>query len=152
MIHLERFGATKERLREDVSARLNGSDSTLFRANFTCVERDPLVVAAVAALAHLRDKVVWGIIPESCVPELAAAYGAQIAYAVSGDTTRLPAYRQSLAAECYSFANGDLIRLAAHAMALGFQEKWPEPEMPEELENPAVAEEPSSMSSARDDA
>lgn len=131
VIHLERFGATKERLRENVAAQLNGSDSALFRANFSCVERDPLVVAAVAALAHLRDKVAWSILPESCVPELVATYGAQIAAAVSGDYNRLPVYREKLAAEGYSFANGDLVRLAAHAMALGFQEKWPEPEVPE---------------------
>jgi adenosylcobinamide amidohydrolase len=127
VIHLERFGATRERLREDVATRLNGSDSALFRANFSCVERDPLVVAAVAALAHLRDKVVWSILPESCVPELAATYGAQIAAAVSGDITRLPAYRDNLAAASYTLANGNLLRLAAHAMALGFREKWLEP-------------------------
>ncbi len=131
IIHLERFGASTERFIEDVCSRLNGSDGALLRANFSCVERDPLVVAAVAALAHLRDKVVWGILPHGCVPELATAYGAQIAAAVSGDYGRYPAYRESLAAEHHTLSNENLIRLAAHAMALGFQEKWLEPETPQ---------------------
>ncbi len=134
VIHLQRFGATREGLRENVAACLSGPESALLRENFSCVERDPLVVAAVAALAHLRDKVTWGIIPESCVPELAATYGAQVAAAVSGDYTRLPGYRDTLAAESYSFANVDLIRLAARAMALGFAEKWTEPALQEEPE------------------
>lgn len=144
VLHLARFGATKEGMREAVAAHLNGSDSALFRANFACVERDPLVVAAVAALAHLRDKVVWSILPESCAPELVATYGAQIAAAVSGDSTRLPAYRDELAAAGYTLANGDLLRLAAHAMALGFREKWPEPEVLEADEASAPAMPPAS--------
>ena len=95
------------------------------------MERDPLVVAAVAAIVHLRDKVSWGIIPSSCVPELWATYGGQIAAAVSGDYTRLDAYRQTLAAKRYAFNNSDLIHLVAHAMALGFQEKWLDPDAEE---------------------
>ncbi len=146
VIHLERFGATKERLREDVAARLNGSDSALFRANFSCVERDPLVVAAVAALAHLRDKVVWSILPESCAPELAATYGAQIAAAVSGDITRLPAYRDHLAAASYTLTSGDLLSLAAHAMALGFREKWLDPETLETEDSTSCGTSPASGS------
>ena len=61
-----------------------------------------------------------------CVPEIWASYGAQVAAAVSGDVTRLPAYREALGAEGYTFCNQDLVRLTAHALALGFKEKWPE--------------------------
>lgn len=130
VIHLQRFGVSKERLREDTAAFLNGADASLFRANFSCVERDPLVVAAVAALAHLRDKVTWGILPQSCVPELAATYGAQIASAVSGDYCRLADYRDTLADGNYRLENVDLPRLVAHAMALGFRDKWRELNVP----------------------
>lgn len=127
VIHLERFGTTRPLLQEEVASQLSEADATLLRNNFKCVERDPLVVAAVAAIVHLRDKVAWGILPPGCVPELWATYGAQIAAAVSGDYARLDAYRQALAAKSYAFTNTGLIRLVAHAMALGFQEKWPDP-------------------------
>ncbi|MFZ0944582.1 MAG: adenosylcobinamide amidohydrolase [Syntrophobacteraceae bacterium] len=127
LIHLERFGTTGTLLLEKIESHLNEADATLLRDNFKDLERDPLVVAAVAAIVHLRDKVSWGIIPSSCVPELWATYGGQIAAAVSGDYIRMDAYRQALAAKRYAFANGDLIHLVAHAMALGFREKWLNP-------------------------
>ena len=85
-------------MKRDVTAHLSESDAELFRNNFMGVERDPLVVAAVAALVHVRDEVAWGILLEWCVPELWAAYGAQIAAAVSGNYNRLPLYRETLAA------------------------------------------------------
>lgn len=131
VIHLERFGTTRPLLQEEIASHLSEADAALLRNNFKCVERDPMVVAAVAAIVHLRDKVAWGILPSGCVPELRAAYGAQIAAAVSGDYTRLDAYRQVLAAERYTFTNADLIHLVARAMALGFREKWPEPAIEE---------------------
>lgn len=125
VIHLQRFGVTREGLAEGVRAHLNGDDGALLTANFKGLERDPLVVAAVAALVHLRDKVAWEILPTGCVPELWASYGAQVAAAVSGDVPRIPVYREALAAARYSFDNSDLARLVAHALALGFKEKWP---------------------------
>jgi hypothetical protein len=124
--HLERFGAGHDSMRASVAARLGEGKGALLAANFTVIERDPLVVAAVAALVHVRDKVAWGILPGSCVPELWATYGAQIAAAVSGIYDRLPAYRAALAtAGCTSF-DCDLLSLVEQAFALGFQDKWPE--------------------------
>jgi hypothetical protein len=64
-------------------------------------------------------------------PELWAAYGARIAAAVSGDYGRLPVYRQALVGEGYGVDNGDLRRLAARAMPLGFQDKWPDHDLEE---------------------
>ncbi len=109
---------------DQIASRLSAEDAALLRGNFKGVERDPLVVAAIAALAHLRDKVTWGILPSNCAPELRATYGAQIASAVSGNYARLDAYREQLATIHYSSTNDDLLRLVAHAMALGFQDKW----------------------------
>jgi len=125
--HLERFGATRERLTELIAAHLPADEARLVERNFTGIERDPLVVAAVAALAHIRDKVAWGILPGGCVPELWAAYGAQIAAAVSGNYARIPAYRDALALAGYAATHEDLLRLVGRALALGFQDKWPEP-------------------------
>jgi hypothetical protein len=85
IIHLQRFGVTRENMLKGVLARLSDKDGVLFSVNFQVVERDPLVVAAVAALVHLRDKIIWGILPVTCAPEIWAIYGAQIAIAVSGD-------------------------------------------------------------------
>jgi adenosylcobinamide amidohydrolase len=129
VIHLERFGITRAALLDRTASHLNESDGNLLRLNFKVIERDPLVVAAVAALVHLRDKTAWGILPESCIPELWATYGAQLAAAVSGDYSRLDAYRETLAAAQYKFTNEDMVLLVAHALALGFQEKWPDPSM-----------------------
>jgi adenosylcobinamide amidohydrolase len=124
--HLERFGATSEELMEMISAQLNTEDARLLRQNFSEVERDPLVVAAVAALTHLHDNVSWGLLPAGCLPELCATYGAQLASAVSGNYLWLPHYRETLAPAGCSMSNDDLLRLVARAIALGFHDKWPE--------------------------
>ena len=113
-------------MRASIAARLSKGKGALFAANFTVIERDPLVVAAVAALVHVRDKVAWGILPGNCVPELWATYGAQVAAAVSGVYDLLPVYRAALAAAGCTFADCDLLGLAEQAFALGFQDKWPE--------------------------
>ena len=123
--HIERFGATRESMIGSIKVHLNGEKGDLLVRNFTVLERDPLVVAAVAALVHVRDKITWGVLPQSCAPELWATYGAQIAAAVSGDYTLLPAYRNTLAEAHYGPQDGDFLRLVEHAMALGFQDKWP---------------------------
>ena len=122
--HLARFGGTPELLIERVTAHLTEQEAGLMRLNFSVLERDPLVVAAVAALVHVRDKVAWGTLPCGCVPELGACYGAQIAAALSGNYESLPRYRDILAQAGFTVANDDLLRLVAHAMALGFQDKW----------------------------
>jgi hypothetical protein len=123
--HLERFGGTREGMRSSTAACLGEERGRLLKANFTVLERDPLVVAAVAALVHVRDKLTWGILPQSCMAELWATYGAQVAAAVSGDYASLPAYRQILAGRHYGGEDQDFLRLVEHAVALGFQDKWP---------------------------
>lgn len=124
--HLERFGATREGMKSAVIRLLGEEKGALLAANFTGLERDPFVVAAVAALVHVRDKVTWGILPRSCVAELWATYGAQVAAAVSGDYAYLPVYRRMLAEAGYGIEDADIMRLVEHALALGFQDKWPE--------------------------
>ena len=123
---LRRFGVDSESFIRNVSAYLSGNEAELFRNNFIVVERDPLVVAAVAALVHVRDKVTWGILPAGCIPELWATYGAQIAAAVSGKYDRLPAYREALSAAERPMNYESFPRIAARAAALGFSEKWEE--------------------------
>ena len=123
-IHLERFGTSRAELAEAVAAHLGEADGDVVRRNFKVIERDPLVVAAVAALAHLRDKMTWGVLPESCAAEIWAAYGAQLAAAVSGDYSMMRAYMDALAEKRRAPGNAGLVELAAHAIALGFRDKW----------------------------
>ncbi len=67
---LGRFGVSRDDLKASIAAGLTKDKGNLFAANFAAVDRDPLVVAAVAALVHVSDRVAWGILPESCMPEL----------------------------------------------------------------------------------
>jgi adenosylcobinamide amidohydrolase len=124
--HLERFGTTRDGMRNSIAAQLGEERGTLLAANFTGLERDPLVVAAVAALIHVRDKLAWGVLPGSCTAELWATFGAQVAAAVSGDYAALSHYRSALASRHYGADDEDFLNLVNHAVALGFQDKWPE--------------------------
>lgn len=126
--HIERFGAVRNDFIKAVAAHLAEKEASLLAAVFNCIERDPLVVAAVAALVHVRDKITWGILPRNCVPELLATYGAQVAAAVSGDYTSLPAYRGRLAGQGYSIDECGFLRLVEYAIAMGFRDKWPDEE------------------------
>ena len=83
-----------------------------------------LTVAAVAALVHLRDKFVWGILPASCMPEILSSYGAQIAAAVSGKHDRIPMYRKKLSDGKKSIDNELFLSLIYKSFALGFGDKW----------------------------
>jgi hypothetical protein len=122
--HIERFGAARDGFMKAVAAHLDENKAVLLAENFTGIERDPLVVAAVAALIHVHDKMTWGVLPRSCFHELWATYGSQIAAAVSGDYASLPAYRDRLAGLHYGIGDQDFLRLVEHAMAIGFQDKW----------------------------
>jgi adenosylcobinamide amidohydrolase len=122
--HLQRLGITQDSLIHEVGSLLPEKKAELFRNNFSAVERDPLVVAAVAALMQVYDEITWQILPSSCALELWATYGAQISAAVSGDYVRFSEYRTILASAKYLKANESLLPLIAQAIALGFSEKW----------------------------
>lgn len=122
-IHLERFGCTSESMKEGVAACLDDSRAELLRANFQALNRDPLVVAAVAAIAHLYDKLQWEILPAECRPEIFGAFAAQIACAAGGRYDRMEEYRAVLGAAGRS---GDFLSLCWQALAAGFADKWPQ--------------------------
>ena len=123
-LHLERFGASEECMLEEIGRRLAPETAGLMRSNVFDLDRDPVIVAAVAALVHLKDKIVWGILPASCQPEIMGSYAAQIAAAVSGHYERLSAYREQLAPGQETMSNESFLDLVYRAIALGFQEKW----------------------------
>ena len=123
-IHLERFGATRENMLAGIGHWLTPETHRLFTENFPCIDRDPVTVAAVAAFVHLKDKITWGILPESCWPDIMGSYAAQIAAAVSGKYDRLPTYREQLAPLQEMLTNKAFLKLVCQAIALGFREKW----------------------------
>jgi adenosylcobinamide amidohydrolase len=122
--HLERLGISEKELFQEIGEFLSKDNADILEMNFSNIVNDPLTVAAVAALMHLRDKFLWGILPDSCIPEILAAYGAQISAAVSGKGNRSYAYMQKLSASNMSLEKKAFLKFVCQALALGFREKW----------------------------
>ena len=123
-IHLERFGLTRESMQDAICRHLTQEQATLLRNNFKEIECDPVTVAAVAAIVHLKDKFSWGTLPADCWSEVMGTYAAQVACAVSGDYSSLADYREELAPTRAHGGNSDFVALACRALALGFADKW----------------------------
>lgn len=121
---LERFGAGPEALGERIAARLAGDVAGLARRNRFALDRDPLTVAAVAALIHLYDQASWEVLPAACWPEIAVHHGAQIAVAASGCAERRDAYQRALNKRTPARTPEGLVETVATAIALGFADKW----------------------------
>ncbi|NOY13811.1 MAG: adenosylcobinamide amidohydrolase [Deltaproteobacteria bacterium] len=127
-IHLERFGCSHESMQAGISAHLDTEQASLLAHNFSGINRDPLTVAAVAALAHLRDKFSWGILPQTCGNEIMAAAAAQLSCAISSRYDRMEDYRLVLGNNSgRPTTNEDFLQLCWQAFALGFSDKWPTP-------------------------
>ncbi|NTV46618.1 MAG: adenosylcobinamide amidohydrolase [Chlorobiales bacterium] len=123
-IHIERFGATRSAIKEQVSSYLPNDLAAVFINNFEAFNRDPVTVAAVAALVHVRDKIAWGILPETCMMEIFSMYGAQIAASVSQKYENIAHYRECLSKESISIGNEDFLEFIYKSCALGYSEKW----------------------------
>lgn len=121
---LRRLGAREAGLSKAIRAHLGPDDAALLGRNLHVVLNDPPTVAAVAALLHLRDQFLWGVVPTSCLPEVLTGYAAQIAAAVAGRPQRAPAFQESLATAPVALAPETVLDLVARAFALGFSEKW----------------------------
>ncbi|NPV62314.1 MAG: adenosylcobinamide amidohydrolase [Methanotrichaceae archaeon] len=124
LAHLERFGIDGLELCHGIGEFLSRDSADLFERNFSNIIKDPLTVAAVASLVHLRDKFVWGILPKSCIAEVMACYGAQISAAVSGKCYRIHAYTHILSSLQMSLEKHAFLEFIYQAFALGFSEKW----------------------------
>ena len=125
-IHLERFGLTRVAMMEKICSFLEHEQAELLRRNFHAIERDPLTVAAVAALVHVKDKMTWGVLPKTCWFEIMGSFGAQIACSVSGKYARMEAYRTNLAQTLEGYSNTAFLDFVCHSLAYGFVEKWQE--------------------------
>jgi adenosylcobinamide amidohydrolase len=121
---ITRLGSDRDTFCAEVGRLLQTPHADLLRRNFSALEKDPMTVAAVAALVHLRDKFAWGILPESCMPEILSSYGAQIAAAVSGKYDHIHQYRKNLAEQKRPITNETFLDVIYRSFALGFSEKW----------------------------
>jgi adenosylcobinamide amidohydrolase len=121
---IARLGSDRDAFLSGVEAHLQNNGAELFDQNFAAIEKDPLTVAAVAALVHIRDTFVWGILPKSCMPEIMSSYGAQIAAAVSGKHDRLSIYRMKLSGSKKSISSETFLDIIYRSVALGFADKW----------------------------
>jgi adenosylcobinamide amidohydrolase len=124
LVSVERFGIREEQLISSISQRLSEIQAEVLKHNFEGINRDPTVVAGVAALIHLWDKFNQDILPASSLPDVLCTCGAQIAAAVSGNYQHIHEYRNRLARA--NMANGDrfVTELIVSSLALGFSEKW----------------------------
>lgn len=124
-IHLERFGCDTATIIKGIGENLNPEQAEIFSNNYKNLFRDPLTVAAVAAMVHLQDKLSWGVLPKSCRSEVMAAAAAQVTCSISLRFENMQDYRIKLSQKMAIQGNSDFLDLCWQAMALGFQDKWP---------------------------
>lgn len=122
--HLERFGASAESLKDGIAKNLPEATKEVFLKNFEGFNRDPMAVAAACALVHLRDKMVWGILPRSCMKEIFTRQAALLCAAISDKNNRIGAYYERLAESTPSLENREFLEFIYNACALGYTEKW----------------------------
>ena len=120
---LERLGLDRDSLCEGISRYLSDGEAGLLCENIDTISSDPVTVAAVAAIVHLRDMIRWGILPEGCIPEILGSYAAQITAAVSGRYHRIQHYREGLAG-LGGIEREEFVSLICRAIAMGFKERW----------------------------
>jgi adenosylcobinamide amidohydrolase len=123
-VQLARFGIQPSQWVAQICDRLPADQAKIFNNNFEGIDRDPLVVAAVAAILHLRDQFSWGILPLDCLADIMCAHGAQIAAAISGKYERISHYRNRLAGRQIDVQDSVFLEFIEKSIVLGYKEKW----------------------------
>lgn len=121
---LERFGMDADGFAAALAEALPQGVAALAVENRQSIDCDPLTVAGVAALVHLRDQVAWGMLPPLCWREAAVDHGALIASAAAGQPARMAAFREALAQAVATAERDDPPFVTVRAVALGYAEKW----------------------------
>ncbi len=124
MTHLGPLCADAEVFCEGVGRFLTSEQAALFTKNLSSIDLDPPTVAALAALIHVRDKCIWGVLPVGCVKEMLVAQGAMVVAAVSGKFCETPAFIQELSVEDVSIDAQEFASFVYRSFALGFDAKW----------------------------
>ena len=130
LAHLKRFGADIQSTKKGIGQFLSEKSTKLLNNNFISIDRDPVTVAAAAALVHMRDELVWKILPENCLPEIFSTYGAHLSAAVSGKYDRFVFYKNRLEEyksnldNKFSLDSPEFLELIYFCISAGFEEKW----------------------------
>ncbi|MEI6134892.1 MAG: adenosylcobinamide amidohydrolase [Desulfomonile sp.] len=124
MTHLGPLCADAEVFCEGVGRFLTSEQAALFTKNLSSIDLDPPTVAALAALIHVRDKCIWGVLPVGCVKEMLVAQGSMVVAAVSGKFCETPAFIQELSVEYVSIDAQEFASFVYRSFALGFDAKW----------------------------
>jgi adenosylcobinamide amidohydrolase len=123
-LHLKRFGADKKKMQKGIANYLPAEKKNLFIHNFDGLDLDPPTVAMVCALCHSKDKFTYGILPESCRPEIMGTQAAVLCLTVSGKKGSIYQYIEALSPLPQDNDNHSFLEMTYKAMALGFTEKW----------------------------
>lgn len=124
LTHLGPLCMDKKAFCEGVGRLLTSEQAALFTKNLSSIDLDPPTVAALAALIHVRDKCLWGVLPAACVKEMLVAQGAMVAAAVSGKFRELPNFVQQLSLEDVSIDAQEFASFVYRSFSLGFDAKW----------------------------
>lgn len=122
--HIRRFGVDRKEMTDAIAEKLPEETAALFRQNVFGLDRDPMAVGAVCALVHLRDKLEWGILPDSCSRELLVMQGALLALAASKKDCGYDGFIARLAGERVGLEPKDFVSFICTCCALGYREKW----------------------------
>ncbi|MGD9817701.1 MAG: adenosylcobinamide amidohydrolase, partial [Desulfomonilaceae bacterium] len=109
---------------DSVCSLLNESLSDVFRKNFISINLDPLTVASLSALKLVRQKTLWGVLPQGCIKDTFCSQAAQIACSVSGKYTKFDFFRRELSVKDLDLSETSFMNLVYRTFALGFSEKW----------------------------
>ncbi|MDR2455712.1 MAG: adenosylcobinamide amidohydrolase [Deltaproteobacteria bacterium] len=120
-----RYGLEIGRLLDMIAANLDQGNAELMRENHRGLIHDPMVVAQVAAMVHLRDKFQWKILPWSVYAEVMSRQAALLAVEAGGRLDRFGLYYEEISRYPPGDSNQAFLALAAKAMAMGFADKWP---------------------------
>ncbi len=121
---LMRFGETQDSFIEGVRERLPIDTGDLFEANFLSANHDPVTVAAVQALVHVRDQFVWGVSPLGCIHDIMIGQAALLATAVGGRPIDRNEMQVKLGAYEASLQSSSLLELVHRSFAIGYAMKW----------------------------
>ncbi|MDR2456773.1 MAG: adenosylcobinamide amidohydrolase [Deltaproteobacteria bacterium] len=120
-----RYGLEMGRLLDLIASNLDQGNAELMRENHRGLIHDPMVAAQVAAMAHLRDKFQWKILPWSVYAEVMSRQAALLAVEAGGRLDRFGLYYDEISRNPPGESNQAFLALAAKAMAMGFADKWP---------------------------
>lgn len=121
---LDRFGLTQERLLQGLQAHLSLADFRLVQQNLSSILADSRVNAAAYAYAELLDRLQFGNLSPTAVPEILLDQAAQVAVAVSAKPLSWPKFWQALS-EIDDFKQPiEPIDLFIAGLAQGWQAKW----------------------------